>query len=101
VLFPEAFLQRCRSAVGGKPFDGGDRSSRPPAPRTPWHDFALRPSISTVQAPHWLVSQPMWVPVRLRCSRKKCAKQQARLDVCLAHLPLTVIEPESCLRPCA
>src|SRR4051812_8132473 len=27
------------------------------------------PSTQTVQAPHWLVSHPTWVPVRRRCSR--------------------------------
>ena len=27
------------------------------------HDFADTPSISTVQEPHWLVSQPTFVPV--------------------------------------
>jgi hypothetical protein len=32
-------------------------------------DFTAAPSTDTVQAPHWLVSQPMWVPVRPRVSR--------------------------------
>src|SRR4051794_7055881 len=27
-----------------------------------------------VQVPHWLVSQPMWVPVRPRLSRKNCTR---------------------------
>jgi hypothetical protein len=26
-------------------------------------DFTDMPSISTVQAPQWVVSQPIWVPV--------------------------------------
>src|SRR3954470_11389309 len=29
------------------------------------------PSTQTVQAPHWLVSHPTWVPVRRRCSRSR------------------------------
>src|SRR6266850_2007657 len=32
-------------------------------------DFALRPFSRTVQAPQYVVSQPMCVPVRLKCSR--------------------------------
>ena len=33
------------------------------------HDLTLCPSISTVQAPQLLVSQPMWVPVSPAFSR--------------------------------
>src|SRR5512145_3050289 len=33
------------------------------------HDFTARPSRSTVQAPQWVVSQPMWVPVSRNTSR--------------------------------
>src|SRR3546814_4414043 len=32
--------------------------------------FTDSPSTCTTQAPHWLVSQPTWVPVRCRCSRR-------------------------------
>ena len=32
--------------------------------------FTELPSTCTVQAPHWLVSQPTCVPVRPRCSRR-------------------------------
>jgi hypothetical protein len=32
-------------------------------PASTVHDFTARPSIWTTQAPHWLVSQPTWVPV--------------------------------------
>jgi hypothetical protein len=35
-------------------------------------DFTDMPSISTVQAPQWVVSQPIWVPVICRFSRMKC-----------------------------
>ncbi len=34
------------------------------------HDFTAAPSSSTVQAPHWLVSHPTWVPVSASVSRK-------------------------------
>ena len=50
------------------------------------HDLALRPSMSTVQAPHWLVSQPTCVPVRLRLLAQEVHEQHARLHVRLAHL---------------
>ena len=49
------------------------------------HDLTLRPSMSTVHAPHWLVSQPTWVPVRIELLAQE-AEQQARLDVRLARL---------------
>ena len=38
------------------------------------HDRAGTPSMSTVQAPHTPCSQPRWVPVRWRCSRRKSAR---------------------------
>ena len=56
------------------------------------HDLALRPSTSTVQAPHWLVSQPTCVPVRLSCSRRKCTRSRRGSTCALRTLPLTVIE---------
>src|SRR5690242_2627936 len=33
------------------------------------HDFTGRPSSRTVQAPQWVVSQPIWVPVSRKFSR--------------------------------
>ena len=55
------------------------------------HDLALRPSMSTVHAPHWLVSQPTWVPVRLRCSRRKWTSSVRGSTCALRTLPLTVM----------
>ena len=55
------------------------------------HDFALRPSTRTVHAPHWLVSHPTWVPVRLRCSRRKCTRSVRGSTCALRTLPLTVM----------
>ena len=34
------------------------------------HDFIARPLTMMVHAPHWLVSHPTCVPVRLRTSRR-------------------------------
>src|SRR5204862_551614 len=53
-------------------------------------DLALRPSTSTVHAPHCVVSQPMWVPVRRRCSRRKCASSRRGSTSACRRLPLTV-----------
>ena len=39
------------------------------------HDFTVTPFILTTQAPHWLVSQPILVPVRFRVSRRKCTSR--------------------------
>src|SRR6516165_11269258 len=40
------------------------------------HDRAGSPSIKTVQAPQTPCSQPRWVPVRFRRSRKKSANDE-------------------------
>ncbi len=48
-------------------------------------DFTAWPSTSTVQAPHWLVSQPTLVPVRPERLAKEVDEQQPGLD--LAGLP--------------
>src|SRR6187401_392583 len=54
--------------------------------------LALWPSTWTVQAPHWLVSQPTCVPVRLRCSRRKWTRSSLGSTSAFRTLPLTVIE---------
>ena len=86
VLLPEAFLQRmqlrrpCASpsiVVTVEPSAWTAKTVQ---------DLALRPSMSTVQAPHWLVSQPTCVPVRLRCSRRKWTRSRRGSTSRLAHL---------------
>src|SRR5215510_4391044 len=44
-------------------------------PASTVQDFTALPSIWTTQAPHWLVSQPTWVPVRFRFSRKRWTRR--------------------------
>src|SRR5882762_9461064 len=44
-------------------------------PTSTVHDLTARPSICTTQAPHWLVSQPTWVPVRFRFSRRRWTRR--------------------------
>src|SRR4029079_12979194 len=56
------------------------------------HDLALRPSTSTVHAPHWLVSQPTCVPVRLRDSRRKGTSRGRASTSAVRTLPLTVTD---------
>src|SRR5499427_6497554 len=48
------------------------------------------PSTWTTQAPHWLVSQPTWVPVRPSCSRSNCTKRVRPSTVAETGLPFTV-----------
>src|SRR5262245_35055377 len=55
-------------------------------------DFTVRPSTRTVHAPHWLVSQPMWVPVSRRFSRRKWTRSTRGSTVAFRALPLTVID---------
>src|SRR3954469_10625317 len=54
-------------------------------------DLIDLPSIWTTQAPHWLVSQPTWVPVRPRCSRRNWTSSVRASTLPEAGLPLTVI----------
>ena len=70
----KCLLHRMELAAHGEPFDrcdlgafGLDSEHRARLRR--------RPSIRTVHAPHELVSQPMFVPVRSSSSRKKCANR--------------------------
>src|SRR3989442_9354523 len=53
-------------------------------------DFTGVPSTSTVQAPQWVVSHPMWVPVSLSLSRKKCTRRSRGSTSALLFSPLTV-----------
>ena len=43
-------------------------------------DFTDMPSISIVQAPQWVVSQPIWVPVICRIFADEMHQQRARFD---------------------
>src|SRR3954462_7623604 len=54
-------------------------------------DLIDLPSIWTTQAPHWLGSQPTWVPVRPRCSRRNWTSSVRASTFPEAGLPLTVI----------
>ena len=83
VLVPERLLQRMRACR---------RRARPsivvtdaPSACTARqvHDLTATPSSSTVQAPHWLVSQPILVPVSAGELAKEMHEQQARLDIAL------------------
>src|SRR5437870_8408589 len=58
------------------------------------HDFTAAPSSRTVQAPHWLVSQPTCVPVSPRVSRRKCTSRtrDSTERVSLTPLTCTLIE---------
>ena len=58
------------------------RTSWPPAiAASTVHDFTGSPSIQTTQVPQLLVSQPQWVPVSPRSSRRKCTSSSRRLDL--------------------
>src|SRR5262245_65978834 len=48
--------------------------------------------MSTVHAPHWLVSQPTCVPVRFSCSRRKCTRSVLGSTCALRSRPFTLIE---------
>src|SRR5690606_35903652 len=53
--------------------------------------FTASPSTWTTQAPHCEVSQPTWVPVRLRFSRKNWTSSVRSLTSAVTSWPFTVI----------
>src|SRR3954470_13172859 len=55
-------------------------------------DFTDLPSRSTVQAPQWLVSQPICGPVRLSCSRRKWISSVRGSTSASTFAPFTVSE---------
>src|ERR1700730_12074153 len=59
-------------------------------PTSTVHDLTARPSICTTQAPHWLVSQPTWVPVRFRWSRRRLTRRVRSSTSAETVLPFTV-----------
>ena len=55
-------------------------------------DFTDLPSRSTVQAPQWLVSQPICGPVRFSCSRRKWMSSVRGSTSASTVLPFTFSE---------
>src|ERR1700736_6361286 len=55
-------------------------------------DFTALPSRCTTQAPHCEVSQPTWVPVSRRFSRKNCTSRVRGSTLALTGLPFTIRE---------
>src|SRR5262245_5308573 len=55
-------------------------------------DFTAMPFTCTTQQPHCEVSQPTWVPVRRRFSRRYCTSKVRGSTSALTDLPFTVID---------
>ena len=55
-------------------------------------DLTALPFMCTVQAPHWAVSQPTWVPVRRRFSRIRSTRSVRGSTEAVTGLPFTVME---------
>src|SRR3954468_23761980 len=62
-------------------------------------DLIACPSIWTTHAPHWLVSQPTWVPVRRSCSRTNCTSSVRGSTSPDAGFPFTVIVTVAIFEP--
>src|SRR5215475_15396545 len=68
------------------------RTSAPSAVSTSSvHDFTAVPLTCTTQAPHCDVSQPTWVPVSRRFSRRYCTSRVRGSTSPVTALPFTVI----------
>src|SRR5438105_6154013 len=57
-------------------------------------DLTALPSRCTTQAPHCEVSQPTWVPVRRRFSRRNCTSSVRGSTLALTGLPFTIRSEE-------
>src|SRR5207244_12239569 len=55
------------------------------------HDFTAAPSSRTVQAPHWLVSQPTCVPVSPSASRRKWTRSMRVSTSRVSATPFTLM----------
>src|SRR5579863_6180291 len=55
-------------------------------------DLTALPSRCTTQAPHCEVSQPTWVPVSRRFSRRNCTRRVRGSTLALTGLPFTIRE---------
>src|SRR5690348_7103171 len=55
-------------------------------------DFTALPSRCTTQAPHCEVSQPTWVPVNRRFSRRNCTSSVRGSTLAVTGLPFTIRE---------
>src|SRR5947199_9726009 len=53
-------------------------------------DLIALPFTCTTQAPHWDVSQPTWVPVSRRFSRRNCTRSVRGSTSPVTGLPFTV-----------
>src|ERR1043166_9384027 len=62
-------------------------------------DFTALPSTWTTQAPHWDVSQPTWVPVRRRFSRRYWTSSVRVSTSAVTGLPFTVMETVGMMAP--
>ena len=102
----------CRSRIAGRDFGerpaasdaarssraGPDRPSivvtEPPSSMAPaaCSSSPTRRRTCTTQAPHWLVSQPTWVPVRLRFSRSRSATS---VDGSMSTVSLPAVDRET------
>src|SRR3954468_14887859 len=68
-------------------------------PTSTVQDLTAWPSICTTQAPHWLVSHPIWVPVSPRWSRNRCTSSVRSSTAADTGLPFTVNLTLDTLKP--
>ena len=92
VMLAERLLHRMQLAALRQALDRRDIGALACEAASVVQDFIARPSICTTQAPHWLVSQPTWVPVRRRCSRRNWTSKVRGSTFADTALPLTVME---------
>ena len=89
-MLPERLLQRVQLAAVGEALDGRDLGAVGLDGEHQARAHAARRRRRTVQAPHTPCSQPRFVPVSPRSSRRKSESSRARLDRDVAAAPLTV-----------
>jgi hypothetical protein len=107
-IMPGVQNPHCRPWHSMKPSWTGSRTpstSSPSTVRISWpeaiaastvHDFTGSPSMSTTHTPQLLVSQPQWVPVSPRWSRRKCTSSRRGSTSRVTSSPLIVMV--TCMR---
>ncbi len=92
MMLAERRLHRVQLAILGQTLDGRDLRCPAACTASTVQLFTDAPLTWTTQAPHWLVSQPTWVPVRSRCWRRKSTRSVRGSTSRVTAWPFTVME---------
>jgi hypothetical protein len=93
----EGFLERAEPDRRREPLDRGNGAAPSSCTASSRQLRALSPSTSTVQAPQTPCSQPTWVPVRPRSSRRKSLSERRTSTTRSTACPFTASRTRVCM----